>query len=280
MERLGLGYDEVSALNPRLVYCSITGFGSGVGGAPLPGYDFVVQAVGGLMSITGDPERGAHEGRRRAGGRAHRQGRDHRHPGRAAGAGTLRARAARSRSTCSPACSGSLANQASAYLTTGTAPGRMGNRHPSIAPYETLRCADGMLAVACGNDGQFARLCGVLGRAELAAGPPVRHERGAGQASRRAGRGPAAGARPQDVAVWAELLTGVGVAAGAVNDVGGAVELARRLGLSPTGSVGDGHPEQVRHPITWSRSPLRIPTPPPALGEHSTALRARLEDHP
>ena len=72
----------------------------------------------------------------------------------------------------------------------------------------------------------------------------------------------------------------MGVAAGAVNDLGGALELADRLGLSPTTSVGDGHPDQVRHPITWSRSPLRTPTPPPALGEHSTALRTRLEDTP
>ena len=86
MDRLGLGYDAVAADNPRLVYCSITGFGS-AGGALLPGYDFVVQAVGGLMSITGEPGRRAHQGRRRTGRRAHRQGRRHRHPGRAARAG-------------------------------------------------------------------------------------------------------------------------------------------------------------------------------------------------
>ena len=80
--------------------------------------------------------------------------------------------------------------------------------------------------------------------------------------------------------VSAERRQAAGVAAGAVNDLGGALALADRLGLSPTTSVGAGHPDQVRHPITWSRSPLRTPTPPPALGEHSTVLRTRLEDTP
>ncbi|MGH3306776.1 MAG: CoA transferase, partial [Nocardioides sp.] len=160
---------------------------------------------------------------------------------------------------------------------TGSAPGRMGNRHPSIAPYETLRCADGMLAVACGNDGQFARMCAVLDRPDLADDPRfatnparVRHRRELVEAVEKE-------LALQEVAVWAERLTAVGVAAGAVNDIGGAIELAHRLGLSPTTSIGDGHPDHIRHPITWSRSPLRTPTPPPALGAHSTQLRTQLE---
>ena len=175
---------------------------------------------------------------------------------------------------------GSLANQASSYLTTGRAPARMGNRHPSIAPYETLRCADGMLAVACGNDEQFARICAVLDRQDLAedarfATNParVRHRSHLVEALEKE-------LARNDVVVWAERLSAVGVATGAVNDLGGALELAGRLGLSPTTNVGSGHPDQVRHPITWSRSPLRTPTPPPALGEHTTVLRARLEDTP
>ena len=115
-----------------------------------------------------------------------------------------------------------MANQAAAYLTTGSAPGRMANRHPSIAPYETLRCADGMLAVACGNDGQFARLCAVLGGPGLAADPRfatnparVRHRVELVEVLQRQ-------LARKDVVAWAELLTGAGVAAGAVNDVGGA----------------------------------------------------------
>ena len=275
MDRFGLGYEAAAALNPRLVYCSITGFGSGVG-ASLSGYDFVVQALGGLMSITGDPD-----GEPTKAGVALVDvltGKD-------ATIGILAALQERERSgrgqrievDLLSSLLGSLANQASAYLTTGSAPGRMGNRHPSIAPYETLRCADGMLAVACGNDRQFARMCAVLDRPDLAGDPRfatnpsrVRHRRELVEAVEKE-------LARQEVAVWAERLTAVGVAAGAVNDIGGAIELAHRLGLSPTTSIGGGHPDQIRHPITWSRSPLRTPTPPPALGEHSTQLRTKLE---
>ena len=261
MDRLGLGYDAVAALNPRLVYCSITGFGSAAG-ASLPGYDFVVQALGGLMSITGDPD-----GEPTKAGVALVDvlaGKD-------ATIGILAALQEREHSGSGQRIEvnllssllGSLANQASAYLTTGSAPARMGNRHPSIAPYETLRCANGMLAVACGNDGQFARLCAVLDRPELAEDPRfatnparVRHRPDLVEALEKE-------LARHNVAVWADRLTAVGIAAGAVNDLGGALELAGRLGLSPTTSVGDGHPAQVRHPITWSRSSLRAPTPTP-----------------
>jgi crotonobetainyl-CoA:carnitine CoA-transferase CaiB-like acyl-CoA transferase len=278
MDRLGLGYEEVAALNPRLVYCSITGFGSDAGAA-LPGYDFLVQALGGLMSITGEAE-----GEPTKVGVALVDvltGKD-------ATIGILAALQERERSgrgqrievNLLSSLLGALANQASAYLTTGVAPARMGNRHPSIAPYETLRCADGMLAVACGNDGQFARICAVLDRPDLAADP-----RFATNPARVSHRPTLIEALEmeltrEDVSVWAERLTAVGVAAGAVNDLGGALELASRLGLSPTMCVGVGHPDQVRHPVTWSRSPLRTPTPPPTLGEHSTVLRTRLEDTP
>ncbi len=278
MDRLGLGYAEVAALNPRLVYCSITGFGSGAG-ATLPGYDFVVQALGGLMSITGEPE-----GEPTKVGVALVDvltGKD-------ATIGILAALQERERSgggqrievNLLSSLLGALANQTSSYLTTGAAPARMGNRHPSIAPYETLRCADGMLAVACGNDGQFARICAVLGRPDLAEDP--RFATNPARVSNRPTLNEALEKelKREDVSVWAERLTAVGVAAGAVNDLGGALELAERLGLSPTTSVGVGHPDQVRHPITWSRSPLRTPTPPPTLGEHSTVLRTRLEDTP
>ena len=278
MDRLGLGYAEVAALNPRLVYCSITGFGSGAG-ATLPGYDFVVQAMGGLMSITGEPE-----GEPTKVGVALVDvltGKD-------ATIGILAALQERERSgdgqrievNLLSSLLGALANQASSYLTTGAAPARMGNRHPSIAPYETLRCADGMLALACGNDGQFARICAVLERPDLAEDP--RFATNPARVSNRPTLNEALEKelKREDVSVWAERLTAVGVAAGAVNDLGGALELAERLGLSPTTSVGVGHPDQVRHPITWSRSPLRTPTPPPTLGEHSTVLRTRLEDTP
>ena len=196
MERLGLGYDEVSALNPRLVYCSITGFGSGVGGAPLPGYDFVVQALGGLMSITGDPE-----GEPTKAGVALVDvltGKD-------ATIGILAALQERERSgrgqrievNLLSSLLGSLANQASAYLTTGTAPGSAGQ---PASVHRTVRDAALRRRHACRRVRQrrAVRPAVRCPRTRGAGGgPPVRHEPGAGQASRGAGRGPAEGARPQ-----------------------------------------------------------------------------------
>ncbi len=169
LDRMGLGYEQVRdgdpatgrPANPGIVYASITGYGSGAG-ASIPGYDFVVQAVGGLMSITGEPDAPAQKV-----GVALVDvltGKD-------AVIGILAGIAARARSgegvrvevDLLSSLLGALVNQASGYLATGTPPQRMGNRHPSIAPYETLACADGQLAVACGNDGQFRRLAAAVG---------------------------------------------------------------------------------------------------------------------
>jgi len=169
---------------------------------------------------------------------------------------------------------GSLVNQASAYLTTGVSPGRMGNQHPSIAPYETLRCADGLIALACGNDGQFARLAQIVGRPELSDDDRFRTN-----PARVANRTALVAALENRLALasvdhWVRALNEVGVAAGPVADIAGALVRAAELGLAPTVPVGPGHPDQVRHPITWSRSRLPKPTPPPALGQHNNALNA------
>jgi len=170
LRRFGLDAESVLARNPRAVYCSITGFGSSGEGAGLPGYDFLVQAVGGLMSITGD-----------AGGEPRKVGvavvdllaANH------AAMGVLAALLQRERGggegrgqhvevSLLGSAIASLANQGSGYLATGVDPRALGNRHPSIAPYETLRCRDGMLALAVGNDAQFAALCRALGDPALA----------------------------------------------------------------------------------------------------------------
>ena len=278
MERLGLGYDAVAASNPGLVYCSVTGFGSS-GGADLPGYDFVVQAVGGLMSITGRPE-----GDPTKVGVALVDvltGKD-------AVIAILAALREREGSGLGQhvevnllsSLLGSLVNQAAAYLTTGQAPTRMGNEHPSIAPYETVRCADGLIALACGNDAQFARIADVLGRPALAEHPQLRTN-----SARVAHRHTLVVELEQalasaDVATWVRRLNAAGVAAGAVADIGAAVALADDLGLDPTIDVGTGHARQIRHPATWSRSPLSVPQPPPSLGEHDAALRAWLNGPP
>jgi crotonobetainyl-CoA:carnitine CoA-transferase CaiB-like acyl-CoA transferase len=276
LDRHGLGYSQVRALNPGVIYCSITGFGSDAG-ADLLGYDFVVQAMGGLMSITGDPD-----GQPTKAGVALVDvltGKD-------ATIGVLAALAARGRSghgcrvevNLLSSLLGALVNQAQGYLETGDAPRRMGNRHPSIAPYETLRCRDGLLAVACGNDGQFVRFAAVIGAPELS-----KDSRYVTNTARVAHRGALVEALEsclagQDAATWAERLTEVQVPAGKVGTIADGFALAERLGLAPTVEVGPSHTRQVRQAVTFDPDLVTSPTAPPALGADTDAIRAWLAD--
>ncbi|GAA0522318.1 CoA transferase [Saccharopolyspora subtropica] len=276
LARYGLDYDSAKELNPRLVYTSISGFGSKEG-AHLPGYDFVVQALGGLMSITGESD-----GPPMKVGVAVVDvltGKD-------AALGIMAALRHRERTgrgqhvevNLLSSLLGSLANQMSSLLTTGVAPQRMGNRHPSIAPYEALRCEDGFLAVAVGNDAQFRRLTDALGLVGLADDP-----RFATNAQRVAHREELAqllenvlGART--AADWQRRLQGVGIACGQVNDLARAVHYAESLGLSPIVDPGGGAAMQVRMPIDFSDHGTAEVTPPPELGAHTKEVLAWLED--
>ncbi|AJE39153.1 CaiB/BaiF CoA transferase family protein [Streptomyces nodosus] len=276
LDRLGLGHAQVAAANPGVVYCSVTGFGSGAG-ADLLGYDFVVQALGGLMSITGDAE-----GEPTKAGVALVDvltGKD-------AAIGVLAALADRSRTgrgcrvevNLLSSLLGSLVNQAQSCLETGRPPGRMGNRHPSIAPYETLRCRDGLLAVACGNDGQFARLAAALGE------PGLAHDaRFAGNAARVGHREELIASLEKrlaadDCAVWQERLTAAGVPAGRVGTVADGFALAERLGLAPTVTPVDGGTPAPRHAVSYSTGLVRPASAPPALGADDDRVRAWLAD--
>jgi crotonobetainyl-CoA:carnitine CoA-transferase CaiB-like acyl-CoA transferase len=276
LARYGLGYEEVEARNPDIIYCSITGFGSAAG-ADLLGYDFVVQAMGGLMSITGDPD-----GDPTKAGVALVDvltGKD-------ATIGVLAALAARTQSghgcrvevNLLSSLLGALVNQAQSYLETGSAPLRMGNRHPSIAPYETLHCRDGLLAVACGNDGQFVRFAAVIGVPELSA-----DSRFVTNTARVAHRGELVAALESalaghDADTWASRLTQVQVPAGKVGTIADGFALAERLGLAPTVQVGPGHTAQVRHAVTFHPDLVTNPTPSPGLGADTDAIRVWLAD--
>jgi crotonobetainyl-CoA:carnitine CoA-transferase CaiB-like acyl-CoA transferase len=275
LHRRGLGYDDVAAANPGVVYASITGFGSREG-ADLPGYDFLVQAVGGLMSITGAPDEPTKVGVALVDVLTSKD----------AVVGILAALRARDRLgrgqyvevNLLSSLLGSLVNQASAYLATGRSPGRMGNQHPSIAPYETLRAKDGELAVCCGNDGQFRRLAAALGAPGLADDPRFRNN-----ADRVANRAAMVALLEQElggdtVDAWAERFTSAGLPAGKVGSIADALDLAERLGLAPTVAVGDQHPPQVRSPLTFSETPITRYAPPPLLGEHNHEVRRQLTE--
>ena len=274
MDRLGLGYAELSAANPGLVYASISGFGDG-GGRELPGYDFVVQALGGLMSITGE-----------AGGTPLKAGvalvdvltaKDTA----IAVLAALQSRSATGRGShvrlnLLSSLQGALANQAQAYLGAGVVPGPMGNAHPSIVPYQLLACADVPLAVACGNDAQFARLARELDAPELAA-----DERFATNSARVQHRETLIPLLERCLAAapaadWQERLSRAGIPAGKVSGIDEGIAFAESLGLDPVLEVrdADGVPagKQIRHPAQWEPALAPRAEAPPQLGQHTEEI--------
>jgi crotonobetainyl-CoA:carnitine CoA-transferase CaiB-like acyl-CoA transferase len=267
MAGFGLDYDQLREDNPALIYCSITGFGRGAG-AELPGYDMLIQAVGGLMSITGEPD-----GEPQKVGVAMVDVL----AGLFATVGILAALHHRASTgegqrvdidllSCLLA---GLVNQASAYTSGGVVPTRMGNRHPSIAPYEALPCADGNLVLAVGNDRQFTALCNVLGAPALAmderfATNPARvwhreqlHAELTSLLARRT------------AAEWAQILTDARVPAGVVNDIAGAFALATNLGLEPIVSL----PRDDGSAVSLCRNPINLSVTPPSYRSAPPPLR-------
>ena len=302
MEKFGLGYEAVAAQNPGVVYCSISGFGDAAG-KNLPGYDLLVQAVGGLMSITGAADDAGGEPTKvgvalvdiltglnavigiQAALRA-REVEDNSRGQHIDASADVQHDSANKRVgrgqhvkvTLLGSLLSALANQASSTLETGKAPGRMGNAHPSIAPYETFAAADQQVALAVGTDGQFRRLCEVIGAPEMAddarfANNPARV---AHRVELRAAIDDRLRARP--AAEWIEALTAANIPAGRVNNIAQAIELAESLGLGMVAetprAAADGSTQVLRSiatPISFSETPARYGTPPPELDQHRGA---------
>ena len=281
--RFGLDYDSVAALNPSIVYASISGFGSGPGGAALPGYDLIVQAISGFMSLTGETD-----------GEPYRAGvalfdvmaglhatigvlsaLNHRH---ATGVGQHV-----EVNLLSSALSG-LVNQTSAFVAGGVVPFRMGNSHPSLFPYEPLPCADGELIVTAGNDGQFRRLCEVLELPDLVDDP--RFRRNEDRTANRDELRPllVERLRTRSKMDWFRDIIGAGVPCGPINTIDQGVAFAEEIGLDPVVTVGEGPAAvpSVRNPITFSATEAEYRLPPPTLDEHGAEIREWLagrEEH-
>jgi len=282
LERYGLDYAALSALNPRLVYCSITGFGQTGPSRDRAGYDVLLQAMGGLMSITGAPE-GAPGGFPMKVGVAVTDVMT----GMYAATAVLAALAHRERSGRGQHVDLSLldvqvamlANQAQAFLTTGEAPRRLGNAHPSIVPYQAFAAADGHLVIAVGNDGQFARLCEVVGLAPLAT--DSRFASNAARVEHRAALlailEPALAARP--AADWIAALEAAGVPCGPINDLRQVFEdpQVRHRGMrQEVDHPLAGRVALVASPIRLSDTPVGPPAAPPTLGQQTDEVLAEL----
>ncbi|ANJ28659.1 carnitine dehydratase [Agromyces aureus] len=265
MARFGLAYDDVRQLNPGVVYCSITGFGAGPGAA-LAGYDLLVQAVGGLMSITGEPD-----GDPAKAGVALVDVLT----GQNALAGILLALRERDRTGHGQQVEldllgsllSALTNQAASTLATGSPPRRLGNAHPSIAPYAVFHAADRELVIAVGNDKQFRALAGVLGEPALA--DDVRFAANGARVGHRHELTEIIEARlaAASAAHWITMLEPAGVPAGLVNDIAEAIAFAEALGLEPVAETGTAS-RSVANPIRLTATPATYRTPPPSLDEH------------
>ena len=278
LDRYDLGWKDLKKINPRLIYCSVTGFGQTGPYRERPGYDFMIQGMGGFMSITGEKDGACDKcggaGPQKAGipiidimtgmyasiavcaALTHRA---------ETGAGQHLDLALLDTQVAI------LANQGANFLATGVAPGRLGNAHPNIVPYQPFKTSDGDVIVACGNDNLFGKLCDVLDRADL-----PKDARFASNAKRVENRNvlvPVLQAEfmKRNTHDWVEALEAAGVANGPINNLAQVFEepqvKARELRMeldAPYGKVSS-----IRSPMRFSETPLEFKNPAPTLGQHS-----------
>ena len=278
----GLDYASLKAINPKLIYCSITGFGQTGPYAKRAGYDFMIQGLGGLMSLTGRPEGEEGSGPMKVGVAL-----TDILTGLYATVGVLAALNQREQSGIGQhidvalldvqvAC---LANQAMNYLTTGVSPKRLGNAHPNIVPYQDFPSADGNFILAVGNDGQFRKFCEVAGIAGLADDP--RYATNKARVANRAELIPQLRQATvfKTTAQWIALLEAAGVPCGPINDLQQVFAdpqvQSRGLSFDLPNALG-GRTPQVASPLRLSDTPVAYHSAPPLLGQHTDALLQRV----
>ena len=284
LKKYGLDYASLSAVNARLVYCSITGFGQDGPDAHRAGYDYMIQAMGGLMSITGQPD-GAPGAEPMKVGVAVVDLFTGLYASNAILAALMHARATGEGQSIDIALfdvqAAMLANQATNYFVSGTAPTRMGNAHPNLAPYQPFPCSDGMVVIAVGNDGQFRALAKALGVAPMGADP--RFATNALRVQHRAELSPTLSALTAGFTMKALMaeLEAAGVPCGPVNTIDQVFEEPQALHRGLT--VEQSRPDlaapirTVASPIRLSKTPVRYDVPPPRLGQDTDAVLAGLK---
>jgi crotonobetainyl-CoA:carnitine CoA-transferase CaiB-like acyl-CoA transferase len=275
LARYGLGYDDLAKLNPRLIYCSVTGFGQTGPYKERPGYDFMIQGMGGMMSVTGEPDDKPGGGPQRAGV-----------PiadiitGMYASIAICAALAHRAQSgegqhldlALLDSQIALLAYQNTNYFATGKPPRRIGNLHPNIVPYQPFRASDGEVILACGNDNLYRKFCAAAGCGELAEDP--RFATNGKRVENREELTRLLGAifAKRTKKEWVALLDAAGVPNGPINDIAQVFDepqvKARGVRIEIAHPVAGKLP-MVASPMRFSGTPLEHNTPPPLLGEHT-----------
>ena len=285
LKQYGLDYKSLRALNPRLIYCSVTGFGHDGPHAMRAGYDLMIQATTGMMSITGRPDEEAGGGPLRVGVAL-----TDLFTGVYASSAILAALNVRHATgegqhidmALLDVGMAILANQASGFLNTGKAPTRQGNTHPSLAPYQDFRTADGSMLLAIGNNGQFERFCEAAGHGDWAKDPRfltnplrVRHREVLIPMMEEV-------TRTRSTAEWIALLEDKAVPCGPINDIAQAFEdeqvKARQLAVFLPREAGDGIAQlgSVASPLRLQSTPPVLRRAPPALGQHTDEVLAEM----
>ena len=278
LARYGLGYEDLAKINPGLIYCSVTGFGQTGPYKDRPGYDFMAQGMGGMMSITGEPDSVPGGGPQRCGvpiidlttgmyatiaicaALAHRA---------VTGKGQWIDVALLDTTVAY------LANQGMNYLATGVSPERIGNAHPNIVPYQTFNTADGAIILACGNDNLFKKFCEVAGCMEFTTDP--KYSTNAVRVQNRAEITALLNAVfvKRTTKEWVKLLDDAGVANGPINNLQQVFEeqqvIARGMKIELPHAVA-GKVSLVASPMRFSGTPIKHEVPPPALGQHTDEI--------
>ncbi len=278
LARYGLGYEDLARINPGLIYCSVTGFGQTGPYKDRPGYDFMAQGMGGLMSITGEPDGVPGGGPQRCGvpiidlttgmyvtialcaALAHRA---------VTGKGQWIDVALLDTTVAY------LANQGQNYLATGVSPERIGNAHPNIVPYQTFKTADGAIILACGNDNLFRKFCEAAGCLQFTTDP--KFSTNAARVQNRAEITNLLNAvfAKRPTREWVKLLDDAGVANGPINTLEQVFEepqvIARGMKIEMPHAVA-GKVTLVASPMRFSGTPIRHEVPPPALGQHTDEI--------